>query len=127
VVTEQETKAGATSEVCAACGTDARPDSQFCYNCGGSLAIPVESKTDNSGVDRSGSTNGIAKADDLIKAGPGLRSAASIRKEPKAFQRKPIQIVWEPAEGESNFLLILTAILILVFALGAVGLALYFK
>ena len=125
-MTEQQTKAGLTSDICATCGADARPDSQFCYNCGGSLAIPVEAKADMS-VNLSRSKNGAARTDDVIKAGPGLRSAAAIRKEPKAFQRKPIQIAWVPQEGESNFLLVLTAVLILVFAVGAVALALYSK
>ena len=127
MATEQETKAGAISDVCVTCGANARPGSQFCYNCGGSLAVTAELSAGPSAGDLALSTNGGAKADEILSAGPGLRSAASLTKEPKAFQRKPIQIIWEPSDSESNILLVLTAVLVLVFALGAVGLALYFK
>jgi hypothetical protein len=63
----------------------------------------------------------------LIKEGPGLRSAAVIRKQGRSFQRGPIKVRWEPAEPPSDLLLIATTIGIFIFALLVVGIALYFK
>lgn len=46
-------------EVCGACGADARPQAQFCYNCGGALLVaPAEKKSSLTPVtDASDATN----------------------------------------------------------------------
>ena len=130
VVTEQEAEVGVAIGVCSACGADVRADTLFCYNCGESLERPAKAdihRSDDKIVSAPSASNGSAAAEHAIKAGPGMRSAAAIRKEPKAFQRKPIKIAWEPSDGEPNFLLVLTSIIFLGFAVAAVALALYFK
>jgi hypothetical protein len=118
-----------TAETCAACGADVRPESLFCYNCGESLGAMasttesvVEEKVNNAIEIGNGASNAA-----LIKEGPGLRSAATVRKQGRSFQRGPIKIKWEPAEPPSDLLLIATTVGIFIFALLVVGLALYFK
>jgi len=117
-------------ESCEACGADVRSESLFCYNCGESLERSeksvTESATQELGTVRqepNGSSNKVV----AIKEGPGLPSAASIRKRSEASRRKPAQIVWEPAEPTSSMILILATVGLFLFAIIIVGLALYVK
>jgi hypothetical protein len=73
-------------------------------------------------------SNGSGDLAKPIAAGPGLPTAASIRKQRvRTLERKPIRISWEPADDGSDALLITIAILVFVFAVVVVGIALYFK
>jgi hypothetical protein len=45
----------------------------------------------------------------------GMRSAASIRRKPKTFQRREVEIVWEEYEGKSNLKYILITLLVVLF------------
>jgi hypothetical protein len=127
-VTEKAT--AVIGESCESCGADVRSESLFCYNCGDSLERSETSVTDSAtqelGTVRqepNGSSNKVV----AIKEGPGLPSAASIRKRSEAYRRKPAQIVWEPAEPEWSMVLILATLGLLLFAIIMVALALYVK
>lgn len=45
----------------------------------------------------------------------GMQSAASIRRKPKTFQRREVEIVWEEYEGKSNLKYILITLLVVLF------------
>ena len=45
----------------------------------------------------------------------GMRSAASIRRKAKTYQRREVEIVWEEYEGKSNLKYILITLLVVLF------------
>ena len=45
----------------------------------------------------------------------GMRSAASIRRKAKTYQRREVEIVWEEHEGKSNLKYILITLLVVLF------------
>jgi hypothetical protein len=104
---------------CAKCGADVRPDSQFCYNCGGPVA--AEDAMPENGTP--------PKVDEKIERStlpaPGLRSARDIRRE-RSFKRKPREIVWEPIadSGREGILLLITGAIVL-FTVIVIFLAFY--
>lgn len=55
-----------------------------------------------------------------------LKSAASLRKKAKVYQKKKVEIVWEEHENAPNVWFILAAFLLTVFAVAVMWLALYF-
>jgi hypothetical protein len=116
-----------TTDICEACGVEARPDTLFCYNCGESLerndAAPQLKPVDRPEI----TSNGSPKAAPEIKEGPGLPSAASIQKQSKSFRNKPIQITWEPIEDSSDGLLIAVSVGLFIIAMLIVGIVVYFK
>lgn len=136
-------------EVCKACGVDIRPNSLFCYNCGGSVSVETNGNTEISDVwlresiaEESGNAeekesetvkpNVVLKESESEKAAAmheegSLKSAAAMRRKAKSFQQKQVEIIWEEAETSSNFKLVLAAILLLVFAGAVVGIAFYLK
>ena len=118
-----------TTDFCEKCGADVRRDSLYCYNCGGSLekentaSEPASIQDPEINVvSTNGSTDDVA----VIKEGPGLPSAASIRKQ-KAFRRKPVEIKWEPVDESSDRTLLVVSIAFFGFAMLVVAIALYFK
>ena len=124
----QETKI-LTTDFCEKCGADVRQDSLYCYNCGGSLEKENTASEPASVQDPQinvASTNGSANDVPSIKEGPGLLSAASIRKQ-NAFRRKSVEIRWEPVEESTDRTLLVVAIAFFVFAILVVAIALYFK
>lgn len=117
---------------CAACGADVRAGSLFCYNCGSAVAeaeaenLPAESEV--SGEATPARTNGAGRAKEILPGARGsMVTAAGLRRRPKSRQIKPKEIVWEPREDGTDGLFIAAAIGLLIFAIAAVVVALYFK
>lgn len=103
-----------TTEACNACGSEVRDESLFCYNCGkrvrGDEPVP-ETKT------------AVEKIDSPTVR-PPLRSAASLRKQRRAYNRQPVEIIWErPSRAPVGF--IITTIVLVSGALVLLLLALY--
>jgi len=95
--------------VCAECGADVRDGSLFCYSCGKAVSkvsahnesIPVE-------------VSAAAAESEIVKqpgAKPPLRSAASLRKQRRAFNRQPVEVSWEPRTSSSPAFVITTLVL----------------
>lgn len=91
------------SSVCDACGADIRDESSFCYNCGGPVGKPPKSIGE------------AAVRDETINAEPAtkppLKSAASLRKQRRAFNRQPVEVRWEYPAGSPTGFVIATVIL----------------
>ena len=135
------------NQVCQTCGADVRPNTLFCYNCGGSIkpgiAVALKDKKDvGEAVFRDKSAekdNQTAKIEQPISGQiankpilkPGaieetkLKSAAAMRRKSKIYQPKRVEIVWE--ERAPNGWFILAAILLTLFAAGIFYLAIYLK
>lgn len=130
-------------ETCGACGANVRPQALFCYNCGSSVSADI-SLEQNDGKEKiligsfsddaaeeektvivktSERNNGKAVGGETTK----LKSAASMRRKPKMFQRKKVKIFWEEPESAPNIWFILVAISLTLFALGLWLLALYLE
>ena len=128
------------SKICRHCGADVRANSLFCYHCGGSLAPEIALKNSPEIVE---SSNGDAakpttklKLEEpsdapipkpAIEEEPKLKSAATMRRKPKVFQPKRVEVIWEEHENAPNGWFILAAILLTLFALGVFYLAIYTK
>lgn len=133
---------------CGTCGAAVRPDTQFCYNCGGSLSLDTSGQPDGQSdkavedvvqpiqmpmepldgyAEGLVSTNGETATPATVAGEPKLRSAASLRRRAKASERKPVEIVWEPAENGANARFIAATVIFLIFAAFVVALALYFR
>ena len=104
---------------CGACGADIRDESLFCYNCGAAVTkavvaheIPAEVNS-HPAVTKPGSR-------------PPLRSAASMRKQRRAFNRQPVKVSWEQPEGSPKAYIITTIALVLGAA-ALLVLALYLR
>ena len=104
-----------TTEACTACGSDVRDESVFCYNCGERVRDdePVpETKT------------AVEKIESRTDSRPPLRSAASLRKQRRAYNRQPVEITWErPSRDPIGF--IIATIVLVVGSLVLLLLALY--
>jgi len=139
------------NKICHACGAEERPNTLFCYNCGGSLAPePVVAQDDEKelGEIRTGKITREEKNGDnsvpierttvaetvdrpipkpSLPEEPKLKSAATMRRKPKNLQPKRVEIIWEEHENAPNAWFILAAILLTLFAFGALYLALQYK
>src|SRR5687767_13175227 len=117
--------------VCEVCGVEVRDESSFCYNCG----KPVTVKSDNvpppaiiedlveDSAPKVIETEPSARPPD---SKPPLRSAASLRKQRRAFNRQPVEVRWErPAGLGIGF--ILTAIVLTAGAFVLIIIALYLR
>jgi len=103
--------------VCEACGAEVRDESLFCYNCGERVSRKV-----------SGTEPLDEKPEALVQPGsrPPLRSAASLRKQRRAFNRQPIEVSWEQRTGSpAGF--VITTIVLVIGALILLILALYLR
>jgi hypothetical protein len=131
---------------CAACGVGVRPESQYCYNCGEEIdgevsgadrpierpdlaaetekpiLMPTFESKDSAPVSRVSNTADGAKE----KANEPLEPASSLRRRTRVMERKPLEIVWEPAGGP-NVVLIISTILLVIFAAVVITLALYYR
>lgn len=106
---------------CPKCGAAVRPDSQFCYNCGGKVVDEVNSATV--------STNNSAAADsvDEKKPAPGLRSAREIKRRERTFQRRTREVVWEPVVSTPDTQLIVITAVVILFTIVVIILAFYLR
>ena len=106
---------------CPKCGADVRPDTQFCYNCGG----PVAEQTKN----EASQTNGAqisGGAEEKVPA-PGLRSAREIKRRERVFERRTKEVVWEPVLVTPNTQLVVVAAIAVVFTVIVIILAFYLR
>ena len=118
--------------VCDACGASVREGSTFCYSCG--KPVPAEKKTETVTESPTVSKNGlpadsfdapIVTEGPLAEDKPKMRSAASMRRGVKAYNRKPVEVVWVEREGPGSFLIVSIVLVILTSIL--LALALYLK
>lgn len=120
------------NRVCNACGTEVRPNSLFCYHCGGSLA-PEVGALKNINAETNGDKPAIeTMADNPIPKPvaveePKLKSAAAMRRRAKSFQPKRVEIIWEEHENAPNGWFIFAAIFLILFAAGILYLAIFLK
>ena len=124
---------------CRHCGADVRPNTQFCYNCGGAIApetesvltketavklSPRENIVESVNGDSSKQTNKLDIADVMgkpiekpeDKREIELKSAASMRRKAKVFQPKKVEVIWEEHENAPNIRYILVAVILVIFA-----------
>ncbi len=127
--------------ICGSCGAAVRERSAFCYNCGESvqkrsdISLPVPSETKNGRqveeVSRAKTEVRETAQDppDVLRDGDGnpkLRSAASIRSKTKAYNRKPVEVVWaEPDKPPPAY--IIASIVLVVFTVVMLVLAWFLK
>lgn len=127
------------NSTCRHCGADVRPDTQFCYNCGGAIALAAEAVpqretavntplreniVENVNGDSSKKTNKLDIADVMGKPiekpevieETELKSAASMRRKSKIIQPKKVEVIWEEHENAPNVWFILVAVILTIFA-----------
>ena len=130
---------------CAACGVGVRPESQYCYNCGEEIDVlpsaerPIErpdlaageekpilmpsvTSKDSRPVSRTSAPDGQT----IERDGQSFESASSLRRRTRVVERKPVEIVWEPSSGP-NLVLIISTLVLFVFAVVVIALALYYR
>jgi len=110
--------------VCSGCGADVRDESLFCYSCG--KAVREDPISDEPKVVSSGA---LPASSEIVKqpgSRPPLRSAASLRKQRRAFNRQPVEVSWEPRTG-SPAAFVVTTIVLCAAALVFLVLALYLR
>jgi len=129
------------NKVCNACGSDVRPNSLFCYNCGGAIVVkdseeniskekePEEKEADKDLID-----NNIIIAPEpekpetaVVEEEPKLKSAAGLRRKPKSIQKKTIEVVWEEHENAPNVWFLAVAIVLVILVATILFLAMYLK
>lgn len=132
------------NRVCNFCGVDVRLDTLFCYNCGSSVAPEVvvalkdkeefgaPKSSERFSADGNGDRSKREVADVPIpkpnfQNEADLKSAAALRRKPKTFQPKRVEVVWEENENAPNGWFILAAILLALFAAAILYLAMYLK
>ena len=106
---------------CPKCGADIRPDTQFCYNCGGQVVEAIENKTHSANRER------ISESNDEKRPAPGLRSAREIKRRERIFERRTKEVVWEPVLTTPNTQLIVVAVIIILFTVAVIILAFYLR
>ncbi|HLA95467.1 MAG TPA: hypothetical protein VK612_07085 [Pyrinomonadaceae bacterium] len=85
--------------ICDICGVGVRPGSEFCYNCGGSVAEKPEEIHVSEPLIEEPDSNDSSQ----IVEGPGKTKPArgAKRRAVRASNRQPVEIVWEPRTGFS--------------------------
>lgn len=121
--------------VCEKCGFDVRENTAFCYNCGSTVALSetvLEPEPENPKPKVDAATQ--AALDDLaekfrIDEDPGdkLSKAATERRKARFNQRKPKELMWEPADDSSSVLLFFLALIIAGLAAIVVFVMVYWK
>ena len=130
------------NKVCDACGVDVRPESLFCYNCGGAVgekknnaSLPERAVTEQADDDKTPQIeqSAIEKVSDKpipkpdIQQRTKLKSAADFRRKSKILQKTKVEVVWEEHENAPNVWFISVAVLLILAAAGLLFLAAYFK
>ncbi len=126
------TKTKVTESICNVCGIDVRDGSQFCYNCGSSVAAlkdAVEVSQKNNGFEASdlttkGSVQNAAEPQKVAVKSDESNSEA--RRRPKKRTIAPKEVAWVEPEGVGvRFLL--TTILLALLTTTLLVLAFYFR
>ncbi len=125
------TETAATATICNVCGVDVRDGSQFCYNCGSSLAALKEAdavpstgaETDSSELTKKGTALNASEPEKVVNAD---RHNSETRRRPKRRTIAPKEVAWVEPEGVGvRFLLITIVLAILTTTL--LVLAFYFR
>ena len=117
-------------EVCVNCGADVRPDTQYCYSCGRSVTkienakeVPVRTEPiQNESLAELEKALAASRTAEVTKE--RSMSASVERKRARSVNRKPLEIVWEPAGPNIVYfiavaLLFILAVIIVVVTRGA--------
>ncbi len=132
---------------CRHCGADVRPDTQFCYNCGGAIApgaAPTvlekgnavnstlrENTVESANGNFSKQTNKLditaVTGKPIEKQEVELKSAASMRRKSKIIPPKKVEVIWEEHENAPNVWFILVAVVLTIFAAVVMYLAMILK
>jgi hypothetical protein len=136
---------------CRHCGADVRPDTQFCYNCGGAIAPDAaavvltkenavnsplrENTVESVNGNFSKQTNKLDIADVTgkpiekpeVEKEVELKSAASMRRKSKIIPPKKVEVIWEEHENAPNVWFILVAVILTIFAAVVMYLAMILK
>lgn len=115
--------------VCDICGADVREGSVFCYNCGGSLTKaaepePIPPPAETIVARAEPTSNGLATKAGEVPAKP--KGQASDRRKVRAWNREPVEIVWEPRDDVS-WIFVIASILFVIVALALVIAAVYVR
>lgn len=124
------------NQICTACGVDVRPNSMFCYNCGGAVFENAENETENVNkyqtslldeklipkqtekvepeIELESDKNPKSKTN--LQEEAKLKTAAAMRRKAKTTQNKTTEIIWEEPESNSSLPLILTALIFTIIA-----------
>jgi hypothetical protein len=119
-------------DVCEICGVGVRPDSAFCYNCGGNVKADepaaTESPVANAGDEMEiavHESNGNVAAEDAPVRIKNRDRKRNVRSR-AVSERKPMKMSWEPRTGNS-LSFIVGSIVIVVLALTLFIAAYYIK
>lgn len=112
------------SLICSACGADIRIDSQFCYNCGETIADLTDGRRHDS--EPIGPMENGSELNPVNNKPEKLQSAASMKKRVKVFDRSPAEYSWEK-RTEPSPLFVIAAIFLTIFAGVLLFLALYLR
>ena len=107
-----------TEAACDLCGAEIRDGSLYCYNCGNAVPAKV--------AEPEPEKSEITPAPEKVNNRPPLRSAASLRKQRRAYNRQPVEVSWEPKE-QTPKLFIFASITLAVGALLLLLIALYLR
>ena len=132
-------KAATDNVACIACGADVRSEALFCYNCGGAIAVhpgaapdtkiadkkaaydpsPSEPRRPDADVPTPAANDAVAKS--AVKTERKPLTAAMLRRK-RAYNRQPIEVVWEEPKTHSMLFVIASVVLTILVAiiLGAV-------
>lgn len=108
-----------TEAICDLCGAEIRDGSLFCYNCGTAVRATPPEETVSVAMPHEPSSKTRDER-------PPLRSAASLRKERRAFNRQPIEVKWEP-KAETSIGFIIVTVFLAVAALMLLLIAMYLR
>ena len=122
-------------KVCNTCGVEIRPNTLFCYSCGGDLSNNLESNKDSQNdeieIKAESAINKPSVKTSKIKTQrskkKNLKTAASLRKKPKKLGKKQVEIIWEEPSGNLNIWFVLGTLLLTVLGIALFFLAMYLK
>ena len=103
---------------CPKCEAEIRPESAFCYNCGGRVTTDETAEP---------VAEGQKIEERETQPAPGMRSARDIRRRERVFDRGPRKVKWEPQAEKLDIQLIITTVVILAFSAIVIVLALYLR
>lgn len=118
--------------VCAHCGVDVRENTQFCYNCGKPVtAEAIESAAETVPTDAAGDETELEKTlgvdSEPDSSSDKLAVAAANRRKARVTHRKPVEMVWEPADEGAYGVFVLITLIIALIAAAIVFIAVYLK